>query len=516
MITRRRYHHRTKPSCPAPAINWAHPLGLGLIGCYLFNELDVAIYRDIAKAPIDGTSTLIPVRVNGPFGARLEFDATDDYIVLATPAKYNLTNTLSWVTWCYFRNNAGGLSTPIIHPTTGYFISRNSTDFTWGRTGVAHDLSVASALTVNTLYHLVATMDGAGGVTLYIDGVQRASGTVTTVAPSGNLQIGHSTWPVDGFVDHVLFYNRVLTGAEVKQLYLSPFCFLAPAVSRPLLRKAAGATPVSNAFVGAHEALALLRPTFAAAHESMALLAASLQAHHEGLVSLAQVFSGNHEGLIRLLQTFDGRHEALALLAASYESRHEALLPLLQTFQALHEAVVAVSQGFIPSHEALALIQGTFTPRHEGTGNVVAQMFTAFHEALASVLQTAQASHEGLKAFSQTFQENQEGLVQLAVAFAGLHEGLLFLLQTFIGRHENAIFPILASYILHHEGVGVTPAADSLLDFEQIIKLCYDPVNKALKIKTLGAASGQESLVDFQQAIKNSFDQALGKLRVVT
>lgn len=247
MITRRRYYHRTKPSCPTPAINWAHPLTVGLTGCYLFDELDNGIYRDLAKAPINGTAagTLVPVRANGPFGPRLEFDATDDNIVIASPTKYNLTNTLSWVAWCYFRNNAGGLSTPIINPTTGYFISRNATDFTWGRTGIAHDLSALSALAVNTLYQLVATMDSSGGVALYVDGIQKANQLVTTQAPSGNLAFGSSSFPMDGFIDHVLFFNRVLKQREITQLYQSPFCFLMPATLRSLLRRPAGATPVS-------------------------------------------------------------------------------------------------------------------------------------------------------------------------------------------------------------------------------------------------------------------------------
>jgi hypothetical protein len=85
----------------------------------------------------------------------------------------------------------------------------------------------ASGLSINTWYHCVYTLNNSASVQtiLYINGVSRASGTGNanqTLRSSNNLVIGESGDGGRGFlgrIGDVRIYNKVLTQAEVTQLY---------------------------------------------------------------------------------------------------------------------------------------------------------------------------------------------------------------------------------------------------------------------------------------------------------
>ncbi|MBC8047970.1 MAG: LamG domain-containing protein, partial [Fimbriimonadaceae bacterium] len=75
-------------------------------------------------------------------------------------------------------------------------------------------------------HHLVAMYDNIGSVwTLYIDNVliYNFSGPVVTSSPSDPVQIGGG-WPAGvghvGRVDDIVFYDRLLTVAEINQLFI--------------------------------------------------------------------------------------------------------------------------------------------------------------------------------------------------------------------------------------------------------------------------------------------------------
>jgi hypothetical protein len=79
--------------------------------------------------------------------------------------------------------------------------------------------------------HLVGTYEKGGTVPrrLYINGVERVVNNYTTsgTLTANKVQIGRhgdgtaNSWK--GKIDNVLFYNRVLSPSEIKQLYTTPF-----------------------------------------------------------------------------------------------------------------------------------------------------------------------------------------------------------------------------------------------------------------------------------------------------
>ena len=83
--------------------------------------------------------------------------------------------------------------------------------------------SINGATTINTgtWYHAVFTRDSAGAAKIYLNGVQDATGTLSTVAPvNDNFEIGGSTtltrW-LTGDIPIAKVYQQVLTADEIKQ-----------------------------------------------------------------------------------------------------------------------------------------------------------------------------------------------------------------------------------------------------------------------------------------------------------
>ena len=83
--------------------------------------------------------------------------------------------------------------------------------------------SINGATTINTgtWYHAVFTRDSAGAAKIYLNGVQDATGTLSTAAPvNDNFEIGGSTtltrW-LTGDIPIAKVYNQVLTAEEVQQ-----------------------------------------------------------------------------------------------------------------------------------------------------------------------------------------------------------------------------------------------------------------------------------------------------------
>lgn len=119
--------------------------------------------------------------------------------------------------------------------SVGLYDCRNSVfginDYSlWGN-GIANpygDTTCINDPSKNVWHHLVVTSDGsAGGTNMYIDGVQ------TTNSPGTGCNNPHGTNPVGdlflgkeftGILDDVILFSKVLTNAEVLQLYESDAC----------------------------------------------------------------------------------------------------------------------------------------------------------------------------------------------------------------------------------------------------------------------------------------------------
>jgi len=79
-----------------------------------------------------------------------------------------------------------------------------------------------SSFSINTWYHVIWTLDGAGNVTLYIDTVVEDTDTLGSgkiYKADGVLRFGDDTNYFDGEIAHLQIWGRCLTSDEVAQLF---------------------------------------------------------------------------------------------------------------------------------------------------------------------------------------------------------------------------------------------------------------------------------------------------------
>lgn len=158
----------------------------------------------------------------GRFSTAMDFDGTDDEIVIADSASLDL-NAVTASVWIYFDSVAGWQSFFHKNTTTAstndlYFEQNN------GRLYNYNTISTSGAvLTAGQWYHLVYTAD-SNYERLYVNGqmlVEEASQYIGTVNANA-LRIGGSGGSgerVNGRMDEAALWNRVLTTEEVGDLY---------------------------------------------------------------------------------------------------------------------------------------------------------------------------------------------------------------------------------------------------------------------------------------------------------
>ncbi|MFA5105921.1 MAG: LamG domain-containing protein [Candidatus Micrarchaeia archaeon] len=182
----------------------------------------------------------------GKYGSGVLFSGNSSYITVPYSASLSPTSALTVSAWFNARNltsqqaygqriisktESGGYHISISENSacaanTLCFLARNSTGYYSASYPVAN-------LSANTWYHVVGTYDGTT-IRLYLQGNQVATspmGGSLFYTYSNALCIGSEPYQVDctnggsnyfnGTIDEVRIYNRALSAAEVKQLYLS-------------------------------------------------------------------------------------------------------------------------------------------------------------------------------------------------------------------------------------------------------------------------------------------------------
>lgn len=207
----------------------------GLVGYWSLNDGSGLIARDfsgngkngIVSSSYQGTTN--PIWATGRIGGGLNFSATTSPVVISTTSFLGTGagKTFSISFWFYATTLTiydsiirigGAVSTNDciiigLRSTTTYYID------TW-----ATDYSVTANSALNTWYHICLTADGTNFV-FYHNGVNK-----NTTARNPNFVDGPSWFGAGnpavirhfgGSLDDVRIYNRVLTAAEVQQLYLA-------------------------------------------------------------------------------------------------------------------------------------------------------------------------------------------------------------------------------------------------------------------------------------------------------
>jgi hypothetical protein len=227
----------------------------GLIGYWPLDEGSGTTTADMAPAGHGNDGALVngPVWTIGKFSGALNFNGVDDYVLCAErignePGTYPaelMPETFTVSCWtkldnfAYFSSFVGnGMDTG--DDECGFFL------YNWGWVGEnEQDFGLAirtesgmnyvetpNIYQTNTWYHLVAIYDGTE-VNIYVDGSlaagpENVGGPIRWIsAASGNhperfaigvwLDPGYDLW-IDGIIDEVGYWDRVLTEAEIKKL----------------------------------------------------------------------------------------------------------------------------------------------------------------------------------------------------------------------------------------------------------------------------------------------------------
>jgi hypothetical protein len=120
---------------------------------------------------------------------------------------------------CGFRNNANyDFYTLIVDQAGGDFLEVRTR--TGG--GGAADTNIAWPAAYNNVWKHISVTASGSLVTLYLDGIQANSSNSLSGnygASSGNFTVGRYAFgfPMKGSMGQILFYNRAITAAEVRQ-----------------------------------------------------------------------------------------------------------------------------------------------------------------------------------------------------------------------------------------------------------------------------------------------------------
>ena len=180
-------------------------------------------WSDLSSSGNHGTLTNDPTfNTNGYF----DFDGSNDSVIMGTnpftgAAKSTvefvlsfdaLTNAFTEQYWCEF----GSASTNAIRL---YFIRNNNICVGYYQ----NDKVFSFAPSQDTIYHIVITEDGTGGVELFVDGTSRDTGNLSTPNTTGNtFRIGtfnSTNGDFNGKIYLARLYNRPLPASEVLQNY---------------------------------------------------------------------------------------------------------------------------------------------------------------------------------------------------------------------------------------------------------------------------------------------------------
>lgn len=228
-------------------LNASHPLAKGLVACWLLNEGGgQKIYNRSGFKNTLGTLANGAVFKQTARGSALSCDGTNDYASFTTLSSYlNITSSCSFSWWINISAQPGANVWYRMIDHYGGAIAAGSPysyymgyvdvsgvkklSFNYGTSG---GFNINYTLTVGQWHHLTYVHnDGTDVDSCYVNGVLVGTATSQTQNPASKLtsplflmsEDGSGKY-VNGFMQDVKIYNRALSGAEVQQLYTSPYC----------------------------------------------------------------------------------------------------------------------------------------------------------------------------------------------------------------------------------------------------------------------------------------------------
>jgi len=214
----------------------------GLVGLWSFNGPDMSgvTAYDRSGQGNNGTLTNGPTRTIGKVGQGLNFDGVNDYVDAGNGSSLTNMTAMSIVSWIRPSTFATHNQGAIIYKNWYFATCRvgcgvnNVLKFNMSFDGAGNAtwISPVNSIKLDEWQQVVVTYDRSSTLNnpiFYINGVSTSS---TQILPpvgaavsdaAGSLYLGLDTnlsWLFSGSLDEVRIYNRILSVAEVKQLYL--------------------------------------------------------------------------------------------------------------------------------------------------------------------------------------------------------------------------------------------------------------------------------------------------------
>ncbi len=170
---------------------------------------------------VSGTPTSMTFGGSGKVSTSAYFNGVTSYIDFSSPTSLKLQNNFSIAFWI---NPSSITSSPMIYSWSGaggYQIGLSLGNITFGRNGSGIDLISATTLSTSTWTHVGLTVDVAGVIRLYLNGVETDTGSTTLTTPSGNLTLSLFSAPFEGDLDEVAVWSTALSAGQMKRVYLS-------------------------------------------------------------------------------------------------------------------------------------------------------------------------------------------------------------------------------------------------------------------------------------------------------
>lgn len=220
-------------------ISWTNDTGI--MQSYVRGGLILAYDgNDITNSPLTTTivdrssnlknGTLVNFSGNTTSGSdgngAIAFDGVNDNIAVTNMTPYFQNKSFTFSTWVYFNNtSASDMALVSIGPggtDTCLHITRRNNRMYFGL--YADDLNGVQILDMNTWYYVTCTFDATTRAQkIYVNGIVDASRTSTgllNVPANNTLYIGaYFSSIINGKLDNITLYDRVLTDAEINQNY---------------------------------------------------------------------------------------------------------------------------------------------------------------------------------------------------------------------------------------------------------------------------------------------------------
>lgn len=249
IITNRIWRDK-KPSIGS-SINWSHPLARGIVGGWLMNEGGGLYFKNLVTQKLSSLTNYPTFYLGEPLwgncikgvGRRCKINAD-----VKDNAPDSSTNKMTFLFYCYIitgANASGGIvfaSSNYTGGLAGIYTGWSQYKDIWFQINGTKAVSPTAPLQSNTVNMIVGTYDGVN-IKLYNNG-KLLQTTAYSTAPSTDTNPILFALALTSVVIYAARWNRALSPSEIQQLYVEPYCFIAPLRRRFYIQ--VGAPPVAE------------------------------------------------------------------------------------------------------------------------------------------------------------------------------------------------------------------------------------------------------------------------------